>query len=765
MRFTAMLGPRRLTTKVLGTTLATTVRVSDEVSSAVRAGRAVVALESTILSHGGLSYPRNLELAQEAESLIRKAGAVPATCAVIGGVPKVGLTLADLDLLSSSGSRWVTKASRRDLSLAVARGTHASTTVAGTMILAAQAGIHVFATGGIGGVHRGAECSFDVSADLMELGRTPVAVVCAGVKSILDIPKTLEVLETQGVPVIGLGTSTFPAFFVNSTGNPPISVPLRLDTTAEVAKAIHASLMLGLTNGMVVAVPNPQPHPDPAALEECIERALVSADSDGVKGADVTPYLLAKVEALTGGKSLQANIALYLNNVQVAAQLAVALADMRRGASQHHEVADTVASPPLPFPTSMPSPTSSRVVVVGGAARDIIARVAPGARYFPGSSNPGSATAAFGGVARNISVHLARELGGTAGQVALCSVVGGDADGTALLAHTATEGVDVSRVRVVPSPATTARYVAIHGPDGDLVGSVADMAILGSLDATHMQQTIAGSVRLSELVVADGNLSATALASLASICKSYSVPLFFEPTSDHKCLLPLVAGCVQAIDVLKPNASELVAMVRAILSGPYSEASLAISAEGNGSGHGDQQLMPYSHLIKSRTMVQRALDACSGTSVAPADADMADLRILAFTLLQVMSGVSFTTGDRLHTSEGKPRAVAHKHVIASLGPRGVLWASQADAFRPKNSGLGAASARGLTLSGDGLLGCVHIPSEPLPEGAVVVTNGGGDAFCAGFIGGMLKQGMGVEAVLAGHQAARRHILRTINTVQ
>jgi hypothetical protein len=205
--------------------------------------------------------------------------------------------------------------------------------------------------------------------------------------------------------------------------------------------------------------------------------------------------------------------------------------------------------------------------------------------------------------------------------------------------------------------------------------------------------------------------------------------------------------------VLKPNASELVGMVRAILSGPYSEASLATLAEGSDSERGDgQQQMLYSHLIKSRTMVQRALDACSGTSIAPADADMADLRMLAQTLVQVMSGGSTSTGNRQYTSEGKPRAVTYKHVIASLGPRGVLWASQADAFR-------AAPPKGLTLSGDGLLGCVHIPTEPLPEGAVVVTNGGGDAFCAGLIGGLLKQGMGVGAVLAGHQAARKHILQ------
>ena len=242
--------------------------VSPEVSEAIRTGKAVVALESTIISHGGLPYPRNLALARDAEALIRSFGAVPATCAVIGGVPKVGLSLSDLEFLSSSGSKGgVTKASRRDLSIIMAKGSHASTTVAATMVLAAQAGINVFATGGIGGVHRGAEQSLDISADLSELGRTPVAVVCAGVKSILDIPKTLEVLETQGVPVIGFNTSTFPAFFVNSTGNPPIPVPLRLDSTADVAKAIHSSLSLGLSNGIVVAVPNPHPHPDPASLE------------------------------------------------------------------------------------------------------------------------------------------------------------------------------------------------------------------------------------------------------------------------------------------------------------------------------------------------------------------------------------------------------------------------------------------------------------------------------------------------------------------
>ncbi len=294
--------------------------VSEEVATALAEGHAVVALESTIISHG-MPYPENLKTAREVEQVVRDHGAVPATIALIEGRLKAGLDEAALEELAKPGD--VAKASRRDLAALVARGATAGTTVASTMYIAALAGIPVFATGGIGGVHRGAELSFDVSADLLELGSTPVTVVCAGAKSILDLPKTLEVLETHGVPVVGVGTDEFPAFFSRTSGLP---VAHRVEDAVELARLVAAQQKLGLKGGVLVA--NPIPEGDALASEEIdgiIEQALNDADSQGVRGKDVTPYLLARVNELTGGRSLTANVALIRNNAAFAADLSVAL--------------------------------------------------------------------------------------------------------------------------------------------------------------------------------------------------------------------------------------------------------------------------------------------------------------------------------------------------------------------------------------------------------------------------------------------------------
>ncbi|GAB3252649.1 pseudouridine-5'-phosphate glycosidase [Kineosporia babensis] len=291
-----------------------------EVSAALAEHRPVVALESTIITHG-MPYPRNLDTARQVEQVVHEHGAVPATIALIGGRLKVGLVQQDLEELAEPGQ--AAKASRRDLAALVARKATAGTTVAATMYIAALAGIPVFATGGIGGVHRGAEESFDISADLIELGSTPVTVVCAGAKSILDLPKTLEVLETYGVPVIGVGTSEFPAFFSRTSGLP---VAHRVDSAHELAELVAAQRLLGLPGGVLVA--NPIPEADALASEQIdgiIEQALSDASRQSIRGKDVTPFLLARVNELTGGRSLTANVALIQNNAALAADLAVAL--------------------------------------------------------------------------------------------------------------------------------------------------------------------------------------------------------------------------------------------------------------------------------------------------------------------------------------------------------------------------------------------------------------------------------------------------------
>jgi len=299
------------------------LNLAPEVAAALREGRAVVALESTLITHG-LPFPANVETALAMEAAVRESGAVPATIAILGGRITVGLTRAEIERLASCPAGSVRKCSRRDLPIAVGLGEDAATTVAGTMIVAHMAGIRVFATGGIGGVHRGAP--FDVSADLLELGRTPVAVVCSGAKSILDLPLTLEVLETQGVPVIGLGTDTLPAFYSRSSGLP---LDVNVATPADAARVIAAARQIGATHGLLVTVPVPAKDELPSEqVETAIRQATEEATAQSIHGKTVTPFLLKRVAELTDGASRRANVALLINNARTGGQIAVALAKL-----------------------------------------------------------------------------------------------------------------------------------------------------------------------------------------------------------------------------------------------------------------------------------------------------------------------------------------------------------------------------------------------------------------------------------------------------
>ncbi len=292
--------------------------ISPEVKAALDAGKPVVALESTIISHG-MPYPKNVETALLVEQTIRENGAVPATIAIIGGRLKAGLTKEEIEHLGKAG-RGVAKASRRDLPAIVARGIDGATTVTTTMIIAHMAGIKIFATGGIGGVHRGAEKTMDISADLEELAQTPVMVVCAGAKSILDLGLTLEYLETKGVPVIGFGTEELPAFYTRKSG---FGVDYRVDSPAELAAMFTAQRELGYKGGMLVTNPIPEEYAmDKEVIDRAIEQALRELDENGIHGKECTPFLLAKVVELTGGDSLESNIQLVLNNARLAAQTA-----------------------------------------------------------------------------------------------------------------------------------------------------------------------------------------------------------------------------------------------------------------------------------------------------------------------------------------------------------------------------------------------------------------------------------------------------------
>ncbi len=292
--------------------------VTEEIKTAVAENKPVVALESTILSHG-MPYPENLDFAAKVEKIVREEGAVPATCAVLDGKLKVGLSVEELEIMCRA--EGVGKVSRRDLATYLATGKRGATTVATTMIIASLAGIRVFATGGIGGVHRGGQDTMDISADLQELAKTPVGVVCAGAKSILDIGRTLEYLETMGVPVLGMNTDDFPAFFCRRSG---FGVDYNLKSPEEAARILKAKWDVGLSGGAVIANPIPEEYEmDFDEMEKVIAEAVASAEREGIRGKNITPYLLARIKDKTGGESFAANLELAYNNARVASRIAV----------------------------------------------------------------------------------------------------------------------------------------------------------------------------------------------------------------------------------------------------------------------------------------------------------------------------------------------------------------------------------------------------------------------------------------------------------
>ncbi len=300
------------------------IKISQEVQEALASGKAVVALESTIISHG-MPYPQNVETALRVEQAVRDSGAIPATIAIINGIPTVGCSKEEIECLGKAGLS-ATKVSRRDIPVVVAKGLNGATTVAGTMILADMAGIKVFATGGIGGVHRGAEKTMDISADLDEMAKTEVCVVCAGAKSILDLNLTMEYLETKGVAVIGYGTDELPAFFTRKSG---IKVGYRMGSAEEIAKVLYAKSDMGLGGGTFVTNPIPEEYSmDAGIINEAIDRAIKEADERGIKGKDITPFLLDKIQKITGGDSLASNIELVLNNARLASKIAVELSKL-----------------------------------------------------------------------------------------------------------------------------------------------------------------------------------------------------------------------------------------------------------------------------------------------------------------------------------------------------------------------------------------------------------------------------------------------------
>lgn len=504
------------------------------VQEALADHRPVVALESTIITHG-MPYPHNLSTAREVEAIVRAEGAIPATIGILEGRIHVGLSSDELDFLAQS--KTALKVSRRDLPYVISKGLSGGTTVSGTMIAAHMAGIRVFVTGGVGGVHRDGENSLDVSADLTELGRTPIAVVSAGVKSILDIGRTLEFLETQGVCVATYGDSkSFPAFFSQQSG---FSSPYCVSSAEEAAELIASTMSLGLHSGILLAVPIPEEHAATGQqIEDAIQTAVSEASSKGVTGRDVTPYVLQRVNVLTKGKSLQANIALIHNNAKVGSKIACALSKHKVKASFKED-----------FKTQ--STKGQKTIVIGGINVDLIAKGTTKKLLF-GQTNPGSVCQSFGGVGRNIADCLSR-LGH---KPLFISAVGKDSHSDAVLNYC--KHMDTSAIAKLDDQ-KTATYCAVISQSGELSLGLGDMDIHQRIQEQYVSQ-YEDQIASASLVVLDGNIPVSTIDYVCGIARKYSIPVWFEPTDADKACKPFLSESWKSLSYTSPNLAELCTM-------------------------------------------------------------------------------------------------------------------------------------------------------------------------------------------------------------
>ncbi|XP_007252903.3 uncharacterized protein zgc:136858 [Astyanax mexicanus] len=518
-------------------------KVHPSVREALAEHRPVVALESTIITHG-MPYPHNLSTAKEVEAIVRAKGVTPATVGILDGTIHVGLSPEELDFMSRC--KTALKVSRRDLPYVISKGLSGGTTVSGTMIAAHRAGIHVFVTGGIGGVHRDGENSLDVSADLTELGRTPIAVVSAGVKSILDIGRTLEFLETQGVCVATYGKSkSFPAFFSPSSG---FTSPYSVHNAEEAAELIASTLSLGLQSGVLLAVPIPEEHAAAGQeIEGAIQAAVTEARLKGICGRDVTPFILQRVSELTEGQSLQANIALIHNNAKVGSEIACALSERMKkcqsGPRGSSEILEEKNQPSKPKP-----------VVIGGVNVDCIAKVTK--KLLFGQTNPGSVCQSFGGVGRNIADCLSR-LGH---KPLFISAVGTDTHSDAVLNYC--KHMDTSAV-VRLEGQRTATYCAVITESGELSLGLGDMDIHQQIKEQHVCQ-YEEQLSSASLIVLDGNIPVSTINYVCSVAKKHSVPVWYEPTDADKACKPFLSESWKALSYTSPNLAELCTMNRTL---------------------------------------------------------------------------------------------------------------------------------------------------------------------------------------------------------
>ncbi|PWY69188.1 IdgA domain protein [Aspergillus sclerotioniger CBS 115572] len=724
-------------------------KVSEEVRDAVATGKPVVALESTIYTHG-FPYPESVALASLLESVVRVNGAVPATIGILSGEARVGLNTEELvELASTAEKKNAMKVSRRDLGYICGLGLagkrlHGGTTVSGTMVLAHLAGIKVFGTGGLGGVHRGGENSMDISADLTELGRTPVAVVSSGCKSFLDIPRTLEYLETEGVCVGTFaddrqGSVDFPAFYTRDSG---LKSPKVIQNEAEAAAIVYAQSQIPVSSGILLANPVPLEHSVPKnEMDDIIDEALRLAEVEGYHGSDNTPFVLSKIKELSGGKSVIANRALVEANVKRATNVAVELSKLERSGgslNERHMPAISVTSRAdqatsetdlehSPSQDSLKHLAKADVLVAGSLAIDLSCDFAPAevTSTTPAlqTSNRAVIGQSLGGVGHNVAI-AAKYLDSS---VLFCSVVGDDLSGQTALTSLQQEGLSTSGIKILPasSGARTAQYVAVNDAKKDLVVAMADMGIMElpeqTLDFDGFWEPMMSRAQ-PQWAVVDANWNAEILGKWVALTKKHGARVAFEPVSTAKSrrLFGSAIGpsdCVpnHSINLAAPNQLELAAMYMTAREGGL------FDSEG------------WWHIIDAMGM------SASGSRE----------RLVAMT-----SAMLVDQGIPQQSIQLLPFIPC---IVTKLGPQGVLLTQL---LRPGDARLTSPESAPYILSrastAEGGVGGVYLrlfpPAAVLEEAEIVSVNGAGDTLLGAVVTG-LARGRAVEEVIPGAQKA------------
>ncbi|PWY92946.1 hypothetical protein BO70DRAFT_425587 [Aspergillus heteromorphus CBS 117.55] len=725
-------------------------RVSDEVRDAVATGKPVVALESTIYTHG-FPYPESVALASLLESVVRSNGGVPATVGILGGEARVGLSAAELvELASTAEKKNALKVSRRDLGYICGLGLtgkrlHGGTTVSGTMVLAHLAGIKVFGTGGLGGVHRGGENSMDISADLTELGRTPVAVISSGCKSFLDIPRTLEYLETEGVCTGTFadgrqGSVDFPAFYTRDSG---LKSPKVIQDEAEAAAIIYAQSQIPVSSGILLANPVPLEHSIPQnEMDAIIDEAIRLAAVGGHQGSDNTPFVLSRIKELSGGKSVVANRALVEANVKRATKVAVELSKLERSGGSRSErhmpaISGTSRADQATSETELELESMSEdpvepiakadVLVAGSLAIDLACDFAPaeahGTTPVLQTSNRAVIGQSLGGVGHNVAI-AAKYLDSS---VLFCSVVGDDLSGQTALSSLRQEKLSTAGIKVLPasSGARTAQYVAINDVRKDLVVAMADMAImeqpLQALDFDGFWEPMVGQAQ-PQWVVVDANWDPEVLAKWVALAKQHKARVAFEPVSTAKsrrlfgsAIGPSDFVPKHTVSVAAPNQLELAAMYTAAREGGL------FDSEG----------------------WWRIIDSMGMSSSGSRD------RLVAMT-----SGSLVDQGIPQQSIQLLPFLPC---VVTKLGSEGVLLAQL---LQPGDARLTSPESAPYILSraarDDGVVGGVYLrlfpPAAVLSEAEIVSVNGAGDTLLGVVVTG-LARGRAIEEVIPTAQEA------------